>query len=940
MSSPKQQPAPNAEKQPRCRQCSAELSPGIQLGYCKACLLKVFELSTPIPQNPSLAKTWLAQVLAEIKERPLFEARYDRHKQLKIGGQGEIWRVRDRWLGRDLAMKRIQSANKDSSNHQLLFLQEAQIGSQLPVGIGALPVFDIGLDRHGHLFFTTAVLSGSTFGDVIRHTHSASHPDWTLVRALQSFIQICDTLRISHDRGLAHRDLKPSNVLIGELGNLYVIDWGSAGIIRSSHRLATSNEDQVLTSEGDESTTQFILLRQQIIRNDPNTSVATERSGLAITIDYTPPQFFFESERPSGHEMDIYASGVILYQLLTGELPYAGRFEPNMSLKQVRNVFKTTPHPTLSKIRRNVPPDLAAICDKAMAYEPKSRYNSMHEFAEDIRAFLEVRVVKAYKAGWCQELIKWTKRNRLASGALALSFVTLFALLLALVGKQAADKREAIAKAEQARIENERKLAALTSALTQATLHRRNGEWEACLEELNQAEINGYNAPVELALYRLEIAYASADTQLRDQQIRVLRGIDLTTAPKKGVVLLRLGEFELFDDSTWQQGVETVRRSLAEQLLPSEKLFAEGLIAESTTESLAFFKEAIELDPMNVSAHRHAFMLEILLGRQARVRSHVEIYEKLFSQDPTVAVTKALLAFTNGENEKALRLMEEIESSEVSEQFSSLRVVFMLVDKIAAQSSIDDYLGSKETDWWTAAFNFVSIVWLVANETAGNSKIRPPHLPSIRNAARPFLNLFLSDNGNVNLMKLRSMLWNGSLIADLRASIERSLSFHPEALLHYFLGLLHEATTLNRREVEVLTAIEISDHYQKATEVDCMYPAIKPIIRIKACEWASKVYQRNPAQGYEYQVRCIEHIHDRLSSDGATRLELIWYSNLAMQLNAPSLSIRLLNFAIEQYGESVDLLTALRRSYEADGHTLRADEISNRLLNLGQTDKK
>jgi len=373
-------------------------------------LLAVDADGVPVLESPALAAATAppapgpALDLAHLAER-----RYEVRGELARGGMGAILCVHDPALRRELAMKVSLSQLADgrargSSGSAGLarFVAEAQITAQLDHP-GIVPVHELGLDPDGRVYFTMKLVQGRELTEVLRHAHAGA-AGWTRVRAVGILRRVCEAMAYAHDKGVVHRDLKPSNVMVGEYGEVYVMDWGVARVGGETGALApvTTSRDGL----GDESARHT---RQGAIVGSPHAMPPEQARG-----------------EPVGPAADVYAVGAMLYRLLAGRRPYEEDGESATAPVVLARILRGPPR-ALHELAREAPAELVAIAERAMASDPARRYASMRALADDLGAYLEGRVVRAHRTGAVAELEKWVARNRLAAAALAATGLSIVA---------------------------------------------------------------------------------------------------------------------------------------------------------------------------------------------------------------------------------------------------------------------------------------------------------------------------------------------------------------------------------------------------------------------------------------------------------------------------------------------------------------------------------
>ena len=401
--------------------------------------------SPPLPEDPfeDFPEMALPPTSADKRKSAQQEAKnkfgyYQRQGLLGKGGMGMVWRVKDLKLNRTMALKVMRGKYARDLHKRKEFTDEAQITSQLQHP-GIVPIYDFNRFSNGNMYFTMREIEGRTLKNVIKSVHKANNDGfwrsasdgWSLRRLINAFHSVCETVAYAHSRGVIHRDLKPSNIMIGDFGEVLVVDWGIAKVLPA--RMGRDDlPKQVETNRS--------------MMNDYNEYGFT----IGTPVYMSPEQSWGDSDRVD-EKSDIFSLGVILYEILTGEIPYKGSVQEILDFKRGGMMPMAKPlsanHPgdklqdesdhdedpsnltfgvkdwplspavgtssltmkqslasgvssnledlfvSYSQIpqtgKRTLPKELVGICEKAMQHDPSNRYHSASDLANEVQSWLE-----------------------------------------------------------------------------------------------------------------------------------------------------------------------------------------------------------------------------------------------------------------------------------------------------------------------------------------------------------------------------------------------------------------------------------------------------------------------------------------------------------------------------------------------------------------------
>lgn len=313
---------------------------------------------------------------------------YSLGETLGSGGQGVVFSAFDPGLQRDVAVKQLRSKFNDSTTARQDFIHEARLTAALDHP-AIIPIYNLCTDENGGLSLAMKKLNGISLKEYLAKTNERYQnggidnfdEENALAKRVSLFIKVCEAISYVHSRKIIHCDLKPENIMLGEYGEVYVVDWGIAR--------------------------QF----------DP----PMENDGKIMgTPRYTSPENL--NGLPCDNRSDIYSLGVILFEIVTLSPAFSGQSASDVVMKVKNGHLNSLVHRYGLPLSR----DLEAVIRKATALNPGERYNSAEDFTADLQAYRRGAEVSANPDTPMRKLLRWTMRHRrkaaavLAVGALLL----------------------------------------------------------------------------------------------------------------------------------------------------------------------------------------------------------------------------------------------------------------------------------------------------------------------------------------------------------------------------------------------------------------------------------------------------------------------------------------------------------------------------------------
>ena len=361
-----------------CEKCGAKIPADARQGVCPACQLETglgllvnesAEATNATPRPRIERATQQPRMLGDFGD-------YEVQEEIGRGGQGVVYRARQKSLNRTVALKVIGLGHWATEAHLKRFSREAEAAASLEHPC-IVPIYEVG-ERDGSCYFSMKFVEGGQLDEVVRREPMPHR------RAAELIAKVARTVHYAHEHGILHRDIKPGNILLDGKGEPHLTDFGLARLVESESTVTRTLE--VLG-------TPSYMAPEQAVGNNAALAAAT----------------------------DVYGLGAVLYQLLTRHPPFAG----GTTYETIKLLLDTEPRqPRLwnPKLDR----DLSTICVKCLEKDPQRRYSSALALAEDLERWLRHEPIQARHAGIITRGKKWLRRNP-TSALLAASLVALAA---------------------------------------------------------------------------------------------------------------------------------------------------------------------------------------------------------------------------------------------------------------------------------------------------------------------------------------------------------------------------------------------------------------------------------------------------------------------------------------------------------------------------------
>jgi serine/threonine protein kinase/tetratricopeptide (TPR) repeat protein len=374
-----------------CRKCGAKIFSDSPEGLCTGCALesalgmfsdavsgRAESGSLEYPQSidahakPNVKTApHLSRMLGQLGDYELLE-------EVGRGGQGVVFRARQKSLNRIVALKVIGLGQWATRAHLKRFRLEAEAAASLDHPC-IVPIYEIG-ERDGQCYFSMKFVEGGQLDEVIKQA------PMSIRQAVQLVARVARTVHYAHEHGILHRDIKPGNILLDKEGEPHLTDFGLARLVESE-------------------------------------STVTRTVEVLGTPSYMAPEQAANNNIKLTRGTDVYGVGAVFYQLLTSHPPFAG----GTTYETIKLLLEDEPRPPRlwnPKVDR----DLSTICLKCLEKDPIRRYSSALAVAEDLERWLRHEPILARRTGVLARSKKWLQRNPTAAMAVALSLALVAAI--------------------------------------------------------------------------------------------------------------------------------------------------------------------------------------------------------------------------------------------------------------------------------------------------------------------------------------------------------------------------------------------------------------------------------------------------------------------------------------------------------------------------------
>jgi serine/threonine protein kinase/tetratricopeptide (TPR) repeat protein len=729
-------------------------------------------------------------------------------------------------------------------------------------------VFDAGATDTGRPYFVMELVKG------LKITRYCDENNLSTGERLKLFMLVCEAIQHAHQKGIIHRDIKPSNILVATIDGRpmpKVIDFGIAKATRER-----------LTDK-----TLFTMFSQFI-----------------GTPDYMSPEQA-EGNLDIDTRSDIYSLGVLLYEILTGTTPFNAEKLLKAGLEKVRQTIReeepARPSTRLSTMDRDdqtrvakhqqITPaklvhalkgDLDWIVLKSLEKDRARRYTTAGSLGQDIECHLNHLPVAAGPPSNWYRAKKFVRRH-----PVGLAFAGI--ILMLLIGLQ-------VGFSITRSLKIERDVARQMAAIQDAELSAKTGKWQETLQHLNEAEAAGYADTINLGLMRAE-AYTALNQPDRSgaELRRLVRRTDL--GKRYGAVHLRMGDYELFDKATVNEGIQDVREAMAAGLEPADLFIAEGLLTNSVLDALNLFQQALQADPYSHAAHVHSLGMQFVLGRHTDLASHIRVFSILYPDDPSGRYMEASEYALAGKVPEAIAALEPLHRSMSDESWSRLVHGYKDTAEAARCFDVDTVVktGTVDANKLSKLMSESGNLITASLMDLDGLRLREPHLPCLEHGLL---------DGVTAVQALAATFYSD--VTPAVGQLKDSLQLCPESVLPFRAATLLETRQPRSGHASLpLRAIQ-AELFQMAADMPSFVPTVPRGARYLATKMELQLVQSHSTNAAQLRANCLRNLRAAAASEPSLT-ECRAYFPIAIELSDYDSAKQLLNWWEKAAPDDTDL---------------------------------
>ncbi len=368
---------PIAESILTCAQCGSRLTfsdDGEK--FCILCLLRSALDQDDV--DPGTTPRRSDQFIRGDHGAPIEFGDYELLEEIGRGSQGVVYRARQKSLNRIVALKVIALGHWATEPHVKRFRREAEAAARLNHP-GIVPIYEVG-ERDGACYFSMGLVEGGQLDAILEREPMA------IRSAVELIVKLARTVHYAHENNILHRDIKPGNILLDAKGEPHLTDFGLARLVETE-------------------------------------STVTRTREVLGTPSYMAPEQAAGEHTKIGKAADVYGLGAVLYQLLTGQPPFAG----GTTYETIQLLLNTEPRKPRA-LNRKIDRDLSTICLKCVEKDPKRRYGSALALAEDLEHWLKHEPIWAKRSGFFTHARKWLQRKPAIAAVISLALALALAI--------------------------------------------------------------------------------------------------------------------------------------------------------------------------------------------------------------------------------------------------------------------------------------------------------------------------------------------------------------------------------------------------------------------------------------------------------------------------------------------------------------------------------